>query len=276
MTWFKVDDSLHGHPKAMAASLAALGLWTVAGSWSSNYLTDGFVPDHMVQVLARGETHLVEELVRAGLWTRARGGYRFRDWSDYNPSANDVKRERDAARERMRKLRENRKNTGQRGNRSGEHNANVQENFGDRSQPRPDPTRSSSNEELSPPASPVPPKGADKTRGTRLPEHFPVTDEMRAWAAEKTPLVGDEDHAAFLDYWRSVSGAKGVKRDWVATWRNWMRRAQKDHERRQPAARRAPAARPGPDERAAGIQALKDPEHIPDNVLPITIRGEIA
>lgn len=28
----------------------------------------------------------------------------------------------------------------------------------------------------------------------------------------------------FKDYWVGVSGAKGVKNDWLATWRNWVRR----------------------------------------------------
>lgn len=28
----------------------------------------------------------------------------------------------------------------------------------------------------------------------------------------------------FRDYWVSVAGSKGVKADWLATWRNWVRR----------------------------------------------------
>src|SRR5690349_16629236 len=64
----------------MAASLAAMGLWAIAGSWSSNHLTDGFIPDHMVVALARGQVDLADELVVAGLWERAKGGYRFHEW----------------------------------------------------------------------------------------------------------------------------------------------------------------------------------------------------
>ncbi|WP_157253141.1 hypothetical protein [Nonomuraea typhae] len=96
MTWFKVDDSLHSHPKAMAASLAALGLWAVAGSWSSDHLTDGFVPDHMIPSLSRGSDKLVEDLVAAGLWKRVRGGYQFHQWNEdgdgtkRNPSKKEV------------------------------------------------------------------------------------------------------------------------------------------------------------------------------------------
>ena len=147
MTWFKVDDSFHSHPKAAASSLAALGLWTAAGAWSGDHLTDGFLPDHMIPLLSRGATKLADELVAAGLWRRVKGGYRFHDWAEYNPTAESVKTERKAARERMRKVRENRKidgkPPGQTANGSGEHGANVREVFGRSSATptRPDPTR---------------------------------------------------------------------------------------------------------------------------------------
>lgn len=95
MTWFRVDDAFHSHPKATACSLAALGLWVAAGSWSGAHLTDGFVPDHQVPLLARGQSELAAELVRAGLWKRARGGYRFHDWLDRNPAGEEVKKLRD-------------------------------------------------------------------------------------------------------------------------------------------------------------------------------------
>lgn len=69
--------------------------------------------------------------------------------------------------------------------------------------------------------------------GTRLPDDFAATADMIAWAKQQTPLVGAKDTAAFVDYWRSQPGAKGRKTDWLATWRNWMRRAQTDAEARQ-------------------------------------------
>jgi hypothetical protein len=96
MVWFKVDDSFHSHPKQMATSLAAVGLWSVAGSWSSDHLTDGFVPDHMIPSLSRGQAELAKELCAAGLWRRTRGGYQFHQWhadddgTVRNPSRDDV------------------------------------------------------------------------------------------------------------------------------------------------------------------------------------------
>lgn len=80
MTWFKVDDHLHSHPKTWAASLAAMGLWSIAGSWSSDQLTDGFIPEHMAKALSRGQIELAEELVTAGFWERAKGGFQFHEW----------------------------------------------------------------------------------------------------------------------------------------------------------------------------------------------------
>jgi hypothetical protein len=137
MTWFKVDDSFHSHPKALAASPAALGLWVVAGSWSGANLSDGFVPDHVLPRLLPDAASLAKELVAIGLWKRARGGYRFHDWGDFNPKRDDVEEERKAARERMRKLRNGRKAAGQTQDGSGEQPANVRGKFATPTRPVP-------------------------------------------------------------------------------------------------------------------------------------------
>jgi hypothetical protein len=109
MTWFKVDDSFHSHPKVLAASPAALGLWVVAGSWSGANLSDGFIPDHVLPRLLPDSASLARDLVTVGLWKRARGGYRFHNWGEFNPAAEAVQAERAAARERMRAIRARRK-----------------------------------------------------------------------------------------------------------------------------------------------------------------------
>jgi hypothetical protein len=77
-----------------------------------------------------------------------------------------------------------------------------------------------------------PPSAAARTRsaeprGTRLPDPFPLTDDLKAWARTDCPNVGPTDHEQFLDYWRAVPGAKGRKIDWPATWKRWMREEQK-------------------------------------------------
>lgn len=94
MTWFKVDDTFHSHPKVLATEPAALGLWVVAGTWSSANLTDGFVPDHVLPRLLEGGAELARKLVSSGLWRRAKGGYQFHDWTDYNPTGAQVREQR--------------------------------------------------------------------------------------------------------------------------------------------------------------------------------------
>lgn len=66
-------------------------------------------------------------------------------------------------------------------------------------------------------------------RKARLPDQFLVTGPMRQWALESVPAVDLKTETEnFCDYWR---GAGGTKLDWVATWRTWMRKAQKDSQR---------------------------------------------
>lgn len=113
MAWFKVDDTLHSHPKARKAGLAAMGLWALGGAFSSQYATDGWVPDWYVTSILNGK-RAANALVDAGLWTRAviegEGGYQFHDWEHYQPSKAEIERERAASRERQRRWRENRRN----------------------------------------------------------------------------------------------------------------------------------------------------------------------
>ena len=72
--------------------------------------------------------------------------------------------------------------------------------------------------------------GAKTRRGTRISEPFVVTDEMVEWAKTNAPgLDLDRVTAKFIDYWAAIPGAKGVKLDWTATWRNWLRREAESH-----------------------------------------------
>ena len=98
--WFKVDDGLHSHPKAMAAGQMALGLWVVAGSWSADESTGGFIPDFMISRLSEDGVSSARKLVAAGLWNRVKGGYQFHEWDERNPdekTAKAVKRHRSDA-----------------------------------------------------------------------------------------------------------------------------------------------------------------------------------
>lgn len=66
-----------------------------------------------------------------------------------------------------------------------------------------------------------PPKPS--TRGSRLATNWePGPDERREAIAQGLDPERVADR--FRDYWVAVPGAKGVKADWAATWRNWCRR----------------------------------------------------
>lgn len=104
MVWFKVDDKLHDHPKAWRAGVAAMGLWTLAGSWASDQLTDGFVPQHIAQRWGPDVPDMAARLVDAGLWFEDERdgltGWSFHDWNapGMQPTRADVMARREADR----------------------------------------------------------------------------------------------------------------------------------------------------------------------------------
>jgi hypothetical protein len=93
--WFKVDDRLAMHPKVMQAGNAAMGLWVRAGSWSAQNLTDGHIPVALLASLGGKRAH-ADALVKAGLWEVEPNGWRFHEWTGYQPSASDVKLHKEA------------------------------------------------------------------------------------------------------------------------------------------------------------------------------------
>lgn len=95
---------------------------------------------------------------------------------------------------------------------------------------KPPPSSSSSasadlSDERSPPMAPPKPSVASSKRGSRLPEGWALPDDWRAWAETERPgLDIDRTAADFRDYWHARAGPQGVKLDWLATWRLWVRR----------------------------------------------------
>lgn len=105
MVWFKIDDGFWSHPKVLELSDAAVALWTRAGSYCAGHLTDGEVKKSTLRVLAADHDAAVE-LVLAGLWDETANGWHFHDWAEYQPTREEVMKERAAATERKRVSRE--------------------------------------------------------------------------------------------------------------------------------------------------------------------------
>lgn len=93
------------------------------------------------------------------------------------------------------------------------------------------------------------PKRTTTDRGSRL-TITELPDDWKAFAEQEEPdldpirLFDD-----FHDYWTGLSGAKAIKKDWAATWRNYVRSFKNAPDwKRRPMLKRAPthsSSRPG-------------------------------
>ena len=217
MPWFRVDDGLAFHAKAVAAGNSAMGLWVRAGSWAAQQLNDGFIPDHIAAIL--GTPSQASKLCRVGLWHEVSGGFSFHEWDQRQPKKEVIEEERAAGRRRMQEFRAQKKGTksatpvvSEPG--TPEHLSTPSEVCGN---PYP---------ALPNPAQPLSIKSVSAKRGTRLAPDFIPAEQARATILAECPSVDlTREHAKFVDYWAAQPGAKGVKLDWDAVWRNWMRRA---------------------------------------------------
>jgi hypothetical protein len=254
MVWFKVDDSFYDHPKAEDLSDSAVALWTRAGSYCARHLTDGFVSHRKAARMCDNPESAISELVAAGLWEKDADGYRFHDWHEYQPT-----REESLAAAKGRSIGgavgNHRRWHAERGildrncrycladpHRSADRSSDRLADQSTESLPnppsRPDPTRTTEEHPSDVlfggfVAEPAKPKKRTQP-ATRIPDDFTVTKAMVAWAGEETPLVnGKRETDQFIDYWKAADGRTARKKDWVAAWRTWMRKAQTDAEARQ-------------------------------------------
>lgn len=233
MTWFKIDDKFHASKEVKSIPreqrVAAVGLWALAGAWCSDQLNDGFVPAFMVEDLA-GSTELADLLVApAKLWVKRKDGYQFRNWAKWQQTREEVESKRTEGRNRIAAYRARKKAENHEvGNADVTRYKSEQESYDPStyvnvtSTPtRPDPTLVTT-----PNGVVTNTHGGKPPRGTRLPEPFIVTGDMRSWAAYEVPTV-DVDAAtrSFVDYWRGRAGPGASKVDWIATWRNSLRSA---------------------------------------------------
>lgn len=106
MTWARLDDTFHHHPKPMGVSLSALGLFALGLSYTADNGTRGRLPEKWVLGRIVGDDQSApQQLVDAGMWIPVENGYEIHDYFDYNLTPEQLEQKRDSDRERKRKQR---------------------------------------------------------------------------------------------------------------------------------------------------------------------------
>jgi hypothetical protein len=178
--WAKLDDGFTWNGKVVEAGNEAAGVYVRALAHCAAQLTDGFVAQKIARSISEGRKQPIAALVEAELWVEVDGGYQIPDFLDYNPSREQKLEERAEARDRMRRVRENR--SGRSPERSDEQTPNVRENFGERSA-TPSRTR---------PQRPSPTQSENGSGGKGPPPEDQVRAEFQRWVGVHEEATGSK------------------------------------------------------------------------------------
>jgi hypothetical protein len=281
MPWFKVDDGFTNSKPVLRIPrkyrTSAIGLWTLAGAWAAKELTDGFIPEYLLEELASTPA-IAAHLVKAELWEIVDGGWNFIGWTKYQPTREFVMAEREREAERKRKYREsksksksdatyfesvseneNRGHSDQQHQESDTANPPPHLHLVDQQQPEmsqwdndgttPGQTVGHQADSGHPdPTRPDPTltkevkEGGTRKRATRLPEGWMPPQDLIDKTKADCPLVDlKRSHEMFSNHWASKSGKDATKVEWSRAWRNWMLEDQNRAERRPGGRQAAPS-----------------------------------
>lgn len=238
MSWARLDDSFHDHPKVDGLSLSAVGLYTLCLTWAHRHRKTAATPGHITRARAtkvggRRTLALTKELVDARLWDTVPNvdGWVIHDFTDYLPRERDPQERASAGRKGAAKRWESDGKLP-----STTHEVAMQDDGktmaegmasdGSGASAPAFPSRPVPSKEQDPPS---PPRGGSKTPRrkprTETPDQLLITPTMSEWGKENAPDVTDPEQETrkMLDHHR----AKGsLMADWVQAWRTWMGNAQ--------------------------------------------------
>lgn len=129
MVWVRLDDQFDQNPKVAQVGPLGIALWTVGLAYCNRNLTDGFIPWTTAQSLLSWEylgpeepdgrrrryqisttcgmagntvtnADVIEMLLDAGLWEELPNGYRVHDFSEFQPTKEQVLAERESSKAR--------------------------------------------------------------------------------------------------------------------------------------------------------------------------------
>ena len=99
MAWARIDDKFLDNPKVRKAGKEATYLYVSGLVYSSNQLTEGFISDEALGLVAykgfiKNELTHAAVLVECGLWDKIEGGYQIHDYLEYNPTKEQIEEAR--------------------------------------------------------------------------------------------------------------------------------------------------------------------------------------
>src|SRR5205085_11324439 len=104
--WARLDDELLDHEKVSVAGRAidrkngrviAIGFFSMALMWANKHLSDGVLPIEVIEgwgSYVGNPLAVADALATAGLLEDHAKGYRIHDFTDYNPTAAQVRKRR--------------------------------------------------------------------------------------------------------------------------------------------------------------------------------------
>jgi hypothetical protein len=215
-----LHDGMPEHPKIEALSDAAFRLLVSTWCWCNRNRTNGMVAQTSWD--KRGTKRARKELIDAGLADVVDGGVVMHDYLEHQRSAEEID-----------ELSAKRREAGKKG---GKAKANALASAKQELKQNAGKAVAEQEEELARDTS----SKSARARATRIPDDWRPRPEDVAW--QRAEHIADDlarrELPKFRDYWAGVSGERGRKVDWPATWRNWLRRAVENT--------------PGPKPRAVG------------------------
>lgn len=224
MSWGKVCGSYAFHPKVLAVGNEGAGAHTRMIAYACEHLTSGHIARPVALSIAAEA--VLERMVDAELLDRDGDDFVIHDFADYNPSGPELEAKR--ADIRAKRAEAGRRGAMSRwhrpdkvdGNESGKQDGKADGNgMAPSPSPSPSPIPSPAPRESAPAAPPA------SARGTRVPGSDAGDEVVDTWGKTHGIDVVHREFQKFIDHWRAQPGAKGLKADWPATWRNWLRRS---------------------------------------------------
>lgn len=243
----RISTGLPGHPKTkkLARRLGAEGplgciylfLWTAANR--SNGDLSGMTDEDIELAIdwAGDEGAFVAAMAEVGFIEGAEGERVIHDWAEHNPWAAGAEARSEKSRWAALCKQHGRKEAARL---MPEYAARIADASaeGAPSKPAAVPesasgtpraeTGSAPSPSPSPSPSPLPKQERASPTGSRLPDDWAPTDADIEFAERERPDIDWRAEAPkFADHWRAQPGQKGRKSDWPATWRNWIRGADR-------------------------------------------------